>query len=438
MSTRSITHAARTLTLGALLVVPLAMVFAPAAASASSGTWTVVPAPSVSTTENNALNGVACASATECWAVGFAPAGALGNQPLIERYDGNTWTVAVGPNPTGSLFGDLQGVTCVAASNCWAVGQQGTGPLGAQTVQTLVMHFDGSGWSVVASPNTSSSQTNALNGVTCTADAHCWAAGYADSGSGATARPLTAFYDGATWRLVPSADPGESSQLNSVGCWQDGCLAVGTTGQPLHPVVEQWDGSAWHLLADPTGGAPAASLQGVTCPANAECWAAGYATSSTLHTLVAQFANGGWTVTPSVNEGSSTAPNHLFGVTCADTTDCWSVGEYQGASSLQTLALQYDGSSWFLDSSGNVATDNNTLNGVGCASSTDCWAVGYHDASSGLSIEQTLIEHYQPTPVTQTPDVPWAPAIVLVAAGSVAVREALRGRRTQERAAARR
>src|SRR5436305_383644 len=42
----------------------------------------------------------------------------------------------------------------------------------------------GPGWSLVTSANTSATQTNYLNGVTCASASDCWAVGYYNNGSG--------------------------------------------------------------------------------------------------------------------------------------------------------------------------------------------------------------------------------------------------------------
>jgi hypothetical protein len=70
------------------------------------------------------LFSVACPSATDCVAVGLALDSLFGdpnagNQALIERWNGATWSTV--PNPKLPLPA-LLGVACVSATSCYAVG----------------------------------------------------------------------------------------------------------------------------------------------------------------------------------------------------------------------------------------------------------------------------------------------------------------------------
>jgi uncharacterized membrane protein len=87
---------------------------------------------------------VTCASAGDCWAVGFSSVNGNG-QPLIEHYAGSSWAIVSSPNPSP---GGLNGVTCASAGDCWAVGFSSPG-------QPLIEHYAGSSWAIVSSPNPS-------------------------------------------------------------------------------------------------------------------------------------------------------------------------------------------------------------------------------------------------------------------------------------------
>jgi hypothetical protein len=72
----------------------------------------------------------------------------LAGSALAAGSDG--WATIASPNVTGANSNDLEDVTCVSASDCWAVGNfhPGGGPL-----RTLIQHWDGASWSIVPSPN---------------------------------------------------------------------------------------------------------------------------------------------------------------------------------------------------------------------------------------------------------------------------------------------
>src|SRR5439155_10420175 len=108
-------------------------------AAVPAGTWSIVASPNPGTTQNNLL-GVTCVSASDCWAVGSYVAGSGAPRTLIEHWDGTVWAVVSSPN--ASLPNNvLAGVTCVSASDCWAVGYYITAPA---VYQTFIEPWDGS------------------------------------------------------------------------------------------------------------------------------------------------------------------------------------------------------------------------------------------------------------------------------------------------------
>jgi hypothetical protein len=130
--------------------------------------WSVLPNPSSGT-----LNGVWCASAKRCLAVG-----AEGGASLIESWDGSSWSILESPKPVASA---LNSVTCVSNRRCVAVGSYTAG--GA--ARTLVESLEGGRWSVDGV-----SDSTALNGVSCTATGSCFAVGYDEASSAGPSQPL--------------------------------------------------------------------------------------------------------------------------------------------------------------------------------------------------------------------------------------------------------
>src|SRR5258708_35666764 len=84
--------------------------------------WAIVSSANTSGTQSNFLLGVTCASASECWAVGYYYNDNVISQTLIERWDGTSWAIVSSPNtsPTHSNF--LYSVTWGSASGSGAVG----------------------------------------------------------------------------------------------------------------------------------------------------------------------------------------------------------------------------------------------------------------------------------------------------------------------------
>src|SRR5260370_23658835 len=118
----------------------------------------------------NILTGVTCLSGSECWSVGYYAGDGLLEQTVTEYWNGVSWVLVPSANTSPDDYNFLSAITCVSASDCWAVGEYRP-PF--NNAYTLVEHWDGTSWSVVPSPNTSidSSTThnngNYLNSVTC-------------------------------------------------------------------------------------------------------------------------------------------------------------------------------------------------------------------------------------------------------------------------------
>ena len=64
-------------------------------------------------------------------------------RPLIEHWDGMTWSVVPGPTTSTSFLG-LNGVVAISPTNVWAVGNKGSAS------RPLILHYNGTKWSVAA------------------------------------------------------------------------------------------------------------------------------------------------------------------------------------------------------------------------------------------------------------------------------------------------
>ena len=134
--------------------------------------WSIVSSPNIGNYDD--LLGVTCASQGDCWAVGFY-GGVTNDQTLIEHWDGSLWTIVSSLNTSTTQNNYLNSVACAPASNCWAAGYYANGGF---VFQTLIEQWEGNLWTIVSSPNPSGAQDSELYGVTCASLAQCWAAGY--------------------------------------------------------------------------------------------------------------------------------------------------------------------------------------------------------------------------------------------------------------------
>ena len=341
--------------------------------------WSIVTSPNTSTTQTNDLIGVSCVSSTDCWAVGYYSNGTA--QTLIEQWSGTSWSIVTSPNTSTTQSNGLQGVSCASSSDCMAVGDYQNS---SSYEQTLIEQWNGTSWSIVTSPNTSTTQNNQLYGVSCTSLSFCMAVGLAFTNT------LVEEWNGTSWSIVGSVDgvSGTSNYLEGVTCTSASfCVAAGifATGGTSYweTLIEQWNGTSWTLDTSPNSGGQN-YLYGVSCTSTSFCVATGYGQFGTTYwqTLVEEWNGSSWSIVTSPNT-STTENNYLYGVSCVSSSDCWAVGDYGGA--IQTLIEQLA-----------PATQNNQLNSVSCVSSSDCWAVGYYSTNTG-SYNQTLIEEWNGT-----------------------------------------
>jgi hypothetical protein len=374
----------------------------PSAVAASStasspGSWAIASTPNVNAASDFELSDVTCVTSSDCWAVGSYSGGTL-----IEQYTGTSWAVVSSPNPGGYPDSELLGVACISSTDCWAVGSYDT----SLSEDTLIEQYDGTGWSVVSSPNPSASMDSSLSGIACAGASDCWAVGsYYNANDDEVT--LIEQYTGTGWSIVSSPNPSAStdSSLSGVTCVDSGdCWAVGTAGPPFETLAEHYGGTAWSIVstANPVDGTPS-SLSAVTCVSSDDCWAVGSSTAGS-GVLIEQYASDAWSLT------SGQAPDGasdfvLSGVTCVSADSCWAVGSYSDG----TLVAEFSSSTWTITAPVTVfgASDFN-LGGVACDSSGDCWAVGSDATSSAQSsiIEQETGGDWSLTSGPTPPSVP--------------------------------
>ena len=315
----------------------------PLAEVLKAGSWTVTPTASLGGAIG-ILYGVSCSGPALCTAVGVEVLSAQGpaDQPLVERWNGTKWSLAVTP-PPGPGDSLLSGVSCPAAKDCVAVGHVFVDG----TSQALVESWNGSAWVIDPSPDPSFGDTM-LFGVSCPAKNACTAVG-TNNATGA-AQTLVETFAGGPWAIQPSADEGPTANmLQGVSCSSAAtCTAVGdfvnNVGKPTQAVntlIERWNGSSWTLVpsTNPTSGGD--GLDSVSCPDAQHCVAAGSAFDGSTHSDLAETWSGGpWGTAIVPSPGSSTSV--LSGVSCATYVNCQAGGFDDTASgTLQTLDLDH-------------------------------------------------------------------------------------------------
>jgi hypothetical protein len=247
--------------------------------------WSVSPSPNPSGYAH--LLGVSCTSRSQCEAVGFydhdCTAHSGGSSGLAETWNGKNWALVPSPrSPCGNT--QLQAVSCDSVSRCTAVGSY----FRSSSDWTLVEAWHGGRWSIVRSPNANPTNNNALLGVSCTGPRSCVAVGWYQRKFAGPALTIVETWNGTKWSLVASPNPGAprySDSLTSVACMKPtDCVAVGSdqyfSTEYAQTLVETWDGTTWRHVRSPNPLA-AQELRGVACTSSSSCQAVGEAGLST-------------------------------------------------------------------------------------------------------------------------------------------------------------
>jgi hypothetical protein len=194
--------------------------------------WVVVPSPNVGTYDT--LQAVSIISHNDAWAVGSS----IPDVYILMHWDGTIWSVVNGPPVNSSA---LLSIKAFATDDVWAVGWKDYDNTHG-TFSTLTLHWDGTTWSEIPSPNVSS--TTSLSGVDGVAPNDVWAVGYSGfSNVGA----LTMHWDGTAWTVVPTPTDGGFSAVKAFSATN--VFAVGTSFNK--PLSTRWDGTQWRVIPTP-------------------------------------------------------------------------------------------------------------------------------------------------------------------------------------------
>lgn len=193
--------------------------------------WNVVFSPSPGA--ENALNGVAAASSTDAFAVGYFQKSAA-KKTLTEHWDGKAWSVVASPNLAGDNI--LHAVAAVPGTDTfWAVGENVTAGQG------LILYWNGTAWSMAFSPKNGKGYT--LQGVAAASANDVWAVG-----RGSRLSTLVEHWNGAQWSIVASPASGDLLSVSAIASNEAWAVGENTKAQTL---TERWDGTTWREVASP-------------------------------------------------------------------------------------------------------------------------------------------------------------------------------------------
>src|SRR6266566_4410465 len=161
--------------------------------------WSTVKSPSPSSSDAE-LFGVSTRSGSDAWAVGN-----YDSNTLIVHWNGTAWTQVKTPSLGPGVYGGLNGVSAVSGSDAWAVGSHSI-PSDPGRSRTLVLHWNGTAWSKINSPTPNPNDLNFLEGVSARSGSDAWAAGRYWNTTG-VARSLILHWNGTAWSKINSPNP---------------------------------------------------------------------------------------------------------------------------------------------------------------------------------------------------------------------------------------
>jgi hypothetical protein len=335
--------------------------------------WSVDAASAIPTI----LTDVTCPSISSCWALG----GNSGEAFILSTVNaGKTWKTDRVFKGTGSTLAPFK-MTCASTSHCWVLEYKVTcGHTSCLTTSAiLATENSGASWRYETLPGAVKGVE--LEGISCVGDSLCWASGDSAAGdavvigttNGGTtwraekvpklvvamgliatiscasgddcvvvaSRAITTSNGGATWVLRKT--PAKAEPLVAVSCDSTTCAATGSDGGafPTAQILSSTNGGDSWTVRKTLSNAEASILGGVSCPSVTTCRAVGIESFSngTSQAVVFTTSNRGTTWSLQKFDGIG-----LYGVSCALPSDCVAVGA--GTSVGTDLVTDDGGTTW--------------------------------------------------------------------------------------------
>jgi hypothetical protein len=314
------------------------------------------------------------------------------------------------PVASTGFFGGFNDVTAVSASDGWAVGGNGNG---------VVQRYNGTRWSVVASPDLLDRGTNTfavLSGVDSTSASSAFAVGSATGADSTGTAAVALRWSGSAWSRVAVPRPaGTNTAFTAVKAFSAGDVwAVGTSSTTSVRMTSamHYDGTAWTHPATPSPGTRNNDVTAVDGSGPHDVWAVGYSLNLPYgnrirQSLILHWNGTAWSQVPSPNNGST----YLYDVAAVSATDAWAVGY---SSSAGAFVTRWNGTAW---NAAPVPPMSN-VSGVSARSSTDVWVAG-GDAAGAPALAHWTGTGWSLTPLTVTGGV-GTPALTAVTVADAA------------------
>lgn len=359
--------------------------------------WSIVATATPAGSLGVTLSGLSCVGPANCSAVGeYIPASGA-DQTLIEHWNGSSWSIVASPTPAGVQEARLEDVSCPSATFCFAVGYYSyTTYTPNDSNRPFGLRWNGSTWTIVTTGIESGHRLNFLTDVSCVSSTFCFTVGNTYPYGGAS-KPWVKGYNGTSWTTIAAPGFGGAGFLLSVACTSTAaCFAVGVD-DAVNPevdvvtlgLVDRWDGASWKISTPPLGGSQS-SLRSVSCVSATFCMAVGGLANGAEAPLAERWNGAHWSVITAPIPAGATSGN-FRGVSCTSTTNCFAVGRVTTDDQSyrnHPLIERWNGTGWAIIPSPPTHTNEGALSSVSCPIASRCFAVG------STSQNYSLTEHW--------------------------------------------
>jgi hypothetical protein len=236
-------------------------------------------------------------------------------------------------------------------------------------------------WHLVPSPTPAAGQSlNEFEAVAAVAKNDIWAVGHSTLQGQRMA--LVAHWDGSAWHVIPNptgtqpADLTATSAISAGQVWAVGSIS-NASFSTSSALIERWNGKSWELVSSPdTTGRGEAFLTGIAGSSASNIWAVGYIiTKQGAQTLTEHWDGHAWQVvaSPSISH----AANNLLSVTVLSPDNAWAAGTYGEVNGPGGVIIEHwDGHTWNLMPVSGLNQSDDVLESIAAVASNNIWAVG--------------------------------------------------------------
>jgi len=168
--------------------------------------WHLEPSSNAKDSLDTELNAISCPTEDRCLAVGFRRLTGGAYATFAEIRNGRRWSLLPTVDPPNSPDVEFADIACPERDRCVAVGSWTSG---AQ-IHSLVERWDGEHWTIERTPVPSTATSSALTSIDCPTTQSCYAVGAYEQGS-PTEHAFSLAWDGRAWKVIPMPESSDTA-----------------------------------------------------------------------------------------------------------------------------------------------------------------------------------------------------------------------------------